>query len=177
MPKVSGLIVPKLCHRHPDGNIRCLEPMAPSANHHAYSWGEHEEPQDEEEPKEPLSIVTEVATIIFLVSLTDFFPFIGKHGIYLTDMHLCGHPLAFFGKQFLDFCQSASLTFTDTFNFVGAFSKTLSMCWLMVSTFLPIVVTAPPNLASARWYCWTASLHERHSLLSLYYYPLESEPH
>lgn len=29
---------------------------------------------------------------------------ISKHGINLTDMrlHLCGHPLAFFGKQFLN---------------------------------------------------------------------------
>ena len=44
-------------------------------------------------------------TIIFLVSFTNFLPFISKHGIDLTDMHLhlCGHPLAFFGKQFLDF--------------------------------------------------------------------------
>ena len=58
-----------------------------------------------EEPEEPLSIVTEIAAIIFLVAFTDFFPFISKHGIDLTDMrlHLCRHPLAFFGKQFLDF--------------------------------------------------------------------------
>ena len=26
-----GLLVPKLCHRHHDGNIRCLEPVAPFA--------------------------------------------------------------------------------------------------------------------------------------------------
>ena len=31
--------------------------------------------------------MTEVATIIFLVSFTDFLPFISKHGIDLTDMH------------------------------------------------------------------------------------------
>ena len=51
-----------------------------------------------------MGIVTEIAAIIFLVSLTDFFSFISKHGIDLTDMHLhlCGHPLAFFGKQFLN---------------------------------------------------------------------------
>lgn len=49
--------------------------------------------------------MTEITAIIFLVAFTDFLPLIGKHGIDLTDMHLhlCGHPLAFFGKQFLDF--------------------------------------------------------------------------
>lgn len=41
-----------------------------------------------EEPEEPLGIVTEIAAIIFFVSFTDFFPFISKHGIYLTDMRL-----------------------------------------------------------------------------------------
>ena len=55
-----------------------------------------------EEPEEPLGIVTEIAAIIFLVAFTVFLPFISKHGIDLTDMHLCGHPLAFFGKQFLN---------------------------------------------------------------------------
>ena len=38
--------------------------------------------------KNPLGIVTEIAAIIFFVSFTDFFPFISKHGIYLTDMRL-----------------------------------------------------------------------------------------
>ena len=45
MPKVSGLIVPKLCHRCHDENIRCLEPVAPFANHHDYGSGEDEETQ------------------------------------------------------------------------------------------------------------------------------------
>ena len=57
MLKVSGLIVPKLCHRCHDGNIRCLEPVAPSAHHHDYNDGEGEEAQDEEEPEESLGIV------------------------------------------------------------------------------------------------------------------------
>nr|WP_308560487.1 hypothetical protein [uncultured Prevotella sp.] len=76
-----------LCYHHPNA----------SCNYKNTNRGE--------EPKEPLGIVTEVATIIFLVSITDFISFISKHGIALTDMrlHLCGHPLAFFGKQFLDF--------------------------------------------------------------------------
>ena len=79
--------------------------MAPSANHHDYSWGEHEEFQDEEEPEEPLGIVTEVTAIVLLVSFLYPSAFFDKHVIDLTDMHLhlCGHPLAFFGKQFLDF--------------------------------------------------------------------------
>ena len=66
MPKVSGFIVPKMCHRHHNGNIRCLEPVVPFANYYDYGRDEHEEAQNEEEPEEPLCIVTEVATIIFL---------------------------------------------------------------------------------------------------------------
>ena len=74
-------------------------------NYHSNTSCNHKDTNREEEPKEPLGIVTEIATIIFLVAFTDFLPFISKHGIDLTDMrlHLCGHPLAFFGKQFLDF--------------------------------------------------------------------------
>ena len=74
-------------------------------NHHPYSSCNHKNANRKEEPEEPLGIVTEVATIIFLVSITDFLSFISKHGIDLTDMrlHLCGHPLAFFGKRFLNF--------------------------------------------------------------------------
>ncbi len=74
-------------------------------NYYAYSTCYHKESYREEEPKEPLGIVPQVTTIIFLIAFTDFLPFISKHGIDLTDMrlHLCGHPLAFFGKQFLDF--------------------------------------------------------------------------
>ena len=73
-------------------------------NHHSYTSSNHKDTYREEEPKEPLGIVTEIATSIFLVAFTDFLPFISKHGIDLTDMrlHLCGHPLAFFGKQFLN---------------------------------------------------------------------------
>ena len=73
-------------------------------NYHADTSCYHKEANRKEKPKEPLGIVTEVATIIFLVALTDFLPFIGKHRIDLTDMylHLCGHLLAFFGKQFLN---------------------------------------------------------------------------
>ena len=73
-------------------------------NYHSNTSCNHKNTNREEEPKEPLGIVTEVATIIFLVSFTDFLPFISKHGIDLTDMHLhlCGHQLAFFGKQFLN---------------------------------------------------------------------------
>ena len=72
---------------------------------YTYSSCNHKDTYREEEPKEPLCIVTEIAAIIFLVAFTDFLPFISKHGIDLTDMHLhlCGHPLAFFDKQFLDF--------------------------------------------------------------------------
>ena len=74
-------------------------------NYHSNTSCNHKNTNRKEEPEEPLGIVTEIAAIIFFVSFTDFFPFISKHGIDLTDMrlHLCGHPLAFFGKQFLYF--------------------------------------------------------------------------
>ena len=48
--------------------------------------------------------MTEIAAIIFLVAFTDFFPFISKHGIDLTNMllHLTCHPLVFFVEHFLN---------------------------------------------------------------------------
>ena len=88
MPKVSGFIVPKLCHRCHDGNIRWLEPFVSSVNHHDYNGGEGEEAQDEEEPEEPLGIVTEVTAIIFLVAFLNLPAFLDKHGIDLTDILL-----------------------------------------------------------------------------------------
>ena len=79
--------------------------------------------------------MTEVATIIFFVAFTDFFPFISKHGIDLTDMcqHLCGHPLAFFGKQFLNLmgkilriASSRIVGTEDVEGYSGCFSLNLS---------------------------------------------------
>lgn len=95
MPKVSGLIVSKLCHRCHDGNIRCLEPVAPFANHHDYGSSEDEEAQNKEEPEEPLGIVTEVTAIIFLVAFLNLPALLDKHSIDLTDilLHLAEHPL------------------------------------------------------------------------------------
>ena len=49
------------------------------------------------------------------------------------------------------FCQSASDTFTDTFNLVGASSMTWSTCSLVESTFLLMVFTAAPSSPSSRW--------------------------
>ena len=88
------MIVPKLCHRCHDGNIRCLEPVAPSAHHHDYGRCEYEEAQNKEEPEEPLGIVTEVTAIIFLVAFLNLPAFLDKHGIDLTDilLHLANHP-------------------------------------------------------------------------------------
>ncbi len=85
------MIVPKLCHRCHDGNIRCLEPVAPSAHHHDYGRCEYEEAQNKEEP---LGIVTEVTAIIFLVAFLNLPAFLDKHGIDLTDilLHLANHP-------------------------------------------------------------------------------------
>ena len=94
MPKVSELIVPKLCHTRHDGNIRCLEPVAPSAHHHDYGSSEYEEAQDKEKPDEPLGIVAEITAIIFLVAVHGIPALLDKHGIDLTDilLHLANHP-------------------------------------------------------------------------------------
>ena len=91
-------------------------------NYHSNTSCNHKDTNCEEKPKEPLGIVTEVATIIFLVSFTDFLPFIGKHGIDLTDMrlHLCSHPLAFFGKQFLDFLPVSIIDIYRHLKFCGS---------------------------------------------------------
>ena len=57
-------------------------------NHDSNTSCNHKDSNREEEPKEPLGIVTEIAAIIFLVAFTNFILFIDKHGINLTDMHL-----------------------------------------------------------------------------------------
>ena len=70
------------------GNTRLLRPVVVAVEYQEDSQAENDQAKNEEEPKEPLGIVTEIAAIIFFVSFTDFSPFISKHGIYLTDMHL-----------------------------------------------------------------------------------------
>ena len=102
MPIVSGLVLSKMNSTSHVGNTRLLRPVVVAVEYQEDSQAENDQAKNEEEPEEPLGIVTKVTTIIFLVSFTDFLPFISKHGIDLTDMHLCGHPLAFFGKQFLN---------------------------------------------------------------------------
>lgn len=73
--------------------------------HRTYTSCNHKDFNRKEEPNEPLDVVTKVTVLIFLVTFTDFLPFISKHGIDFTNMylHLCGHLLAFFDKQFLYF--------------------------------------------------------------------------
>ena len=104
MPIVSGFVVPKMNPTSNVGNIILLLPVVMSIKRKEDNQAENDHTKDAEEPKESLSIMPKIAAIIFLVSFTNFLPFIGKHGIDLTDMHLhlCGHPLAFFGKQFLN---------------------------------------------------------------------------
>ena len=77
--------------------------MKPFAYHHDYDRGEQEEAQDEEEPEEPLGIMSKVTAIVFLVSFLNPSAFIDKHAIDLTDMflHFCKHPFVFLVKQFL----------------------------------------------------------------------------
>ena len=104
MPIVSGFVVPKMNPTSNVGNIILLRPVVMSIKRKEDNQAENDYTKDEEEPKEPLGIVTEIATIIFLVSLTDFFPFISKHIIDLSDMleALCYDPLsmlrAFFAR-------------------------------------------------------------------------------
>lgn len=103
MPIVSGAVVSEMNPTSHVGNIRLLRPVVVSIKPKKDNQAKNDHTKDAEEPEEPLGIVTEIAAIIFLVSFTNFLPFISKYGIDLTDMHLhlCGHPLAFFGKQFL----------------------------------------------------------------------------
>ena len=104
MPIVSGFVVPKMNPTSNVGNIILLLPVVMSIKRKEDNQAENDDTKNKEEPKERLGIVTDIAAIIFLVSFTDFLPLISKHGIDLTDMHLhlFGHPLAFFGKQFLN---------------------------------------------------------------------------
>ena len=62
------------------GNTRLLRPVVVAVEYQEDSQAENDQAKNEEEPKEPLGIVTEIAAIIFHVSFTDFLPFIGKHG-------------------------------------------------------------------------------------------------
>ena len=88
MPIVSGFVVPKMNPTSHVGNIRLLRPVVVSIKPKKDNQAKNDHTKDEEEPEEPLGIVTEIAAIIFLVSFTNFILFIDKHGINLTDMHL-----------------------------------------------------------------------------------------
>ena len=53
MPKVSGLIVPKLCPHVLMGTLDGSGQVLSFGNPHDYNGGEGEEAQDEEESEEP----------------------------------------------------------------------------------------------------------------------------
>ena len=55
-------------------------------NYHSNTSCNHKDTKREEEPEEPLGIVTEIAAIIFLVAFRNFCPFSCKDGFDLTDM-------------------------------------------------------------------------------------------
>ena len=86
-------------------NIRLLRPVVVTVEHQEDSQAENNESKDKEEPEEILHIVSEVGSVVLLVPFLNPSTFFIKHLIDLTDMllHLISHPLAFFGKQFLDF--------------------------------------------------------------------------
>lgn len=68
MPIVSGLVVPKMNSTSHILYIRSLRPVVVSIKRKKDNQAENDHTKDTEEPEEPLGIVTEVATIIFLVS-------------------------------------------------------------------------------------------------------------
>ena len=135
MPIVSGFVVPKMNPASHVGNIILLLPVVMSIKRKEDNQAENDDTKNKEEPKERLGIVTDIAAIIFLVSFTNFILFIDKHGINLTDMHLhlFGHPLAFFGKQFLNLmgmilriASSRIVGTEDVEGYSGCFSLNLS---------------------------------------------------
>ena len=101
-------------------------------NHHSYNSCNHKNANSKENPKEPLGIVTEIAAIIFLYRSRTFFR--SSANMELTSwICICAVILwRSLANSSCVFCLSASLTFTETFNWVGAFFKNLSICWLMV---------------------------------------------
>ena len=103
MPIVSGAVVSEMNPTSHVGNIRLLRPVVVSIKPKKDNQAKNDHTKDAEEPEEPLGIVTEIAAIIFLVSFTNFLPFISKHGIDLTDMllHLSGHPFMLFVEHVL----------------------------------------------------------------------------
>ena len=66
------------------------------------SQAENDETYDAEEPEEILHIVSEVASVVFLVPLLNPFAFIIEHFIDLTNMllHLTCHPLVFLVEHY-----------------------------------------------------------------------------
>ena len=104
MPIVSGLIIPKMSPTIHFGNIRWLKPVEPFANHHDDDCSEQKEAQDEEEPEEPLGIMSQITVIKFPVSFLNSPAFFSKHSIDLTDMflHLAKHQFVFLVKQALN---------------------------------------------------------------------------
>ena len=70
MPIVSGFVVPKMNPTSHIGNIRLLRPVVVSIERKEDDQQEDEDTEDAEEPKDILGIVSEVCSIILLVSVT-----------------------------------------------------------------------------------------------------------
>ena len=100
MPKVSGLIVPKLCHTRHDGNIRCLEPVAPSAHHHDYGSGEYEGSPGQRRTRRTTGDSDRDNSHHTPCVVSEFFLFIDEHVIDLTNkfLHFVKHPFVFLVK-------------------------------------------------------------------------------
>ena len=68
MPIVSGFVVPKMNPTSHIGNIRLLRPVVVSIERKEDDQQEDEDTEDAEEPKDILGIVSEVCSIVLLVS-------------------------------------------------------------------------------------------------------------
>ena len=78
MPIVSGFAVPQLNPTSPVGNIRLsFRPVVLSIERQEDNQQEDEDSNNAEEPKEILDIVSEICSIVLLISGTGLLPFIG----------------------------------------------------------------------------------------------------
>ena len=127
MPIVSGFVVPKMNSTSHVGNIRLLRPVVVNIERKEDNQAEKDHTKDAEEPKEILHLRS-----LEKISLTSRICF-----CIWVFIQLCS-----LSNMVWIFCQSASVTLTETYNLVGAYFRTLSIWVLMMSTLLHIVPTA-----------------------------------
>ena len=83
MPIVSGAVVSEMNPTSHVGNIRLLRPVVVAVEHQEYSQTENDKTYGEEKPDDILHIVSEVGSIVLLVSLPSPFVIISVKGYHL----------------------------------------------------------------------------------------------